>query len=768
MATILVVDDERANRELLVTLLGYAQHRVLEASDGVTALARMHAERPDLVIADILMPTMDGYELVHRLRAEPAIAATTVIFYTAHYLEHQARVLAEKCGVRFVITKPSDPEVILRTVEEALGSEGGVGTPPEKFEEEHHRLVSEKLLQKVDELQHTNQRLAALIQVSQQLASERDPQMLLQSVCRSARDLIGAAQAVIAIHDNGKTAWQYVLSSGFGPEASGELPLPLDRGTLGTLLNERVSIRLSSLEPLRDTGLPHGHPPANSLLGVRVASITRVYGWLCLTNETGGAPFDENDERHALILASLAGRIYENGSLYREIEQHAKRLECEIEERRQAQADVADRTKVALLGSDIGAALTRGDTTGETLQRCAEAFVQHLDAAFARIWTVQKNENALQLAASAGMYTNLDGPHSRIEIGTGKVGWIAAEGKPVSTDSIAGDPYFTDQEWVRREGIVAFAGYPLTVASEVVGVLAMFGRRPFPPLTRRAMGAAADGIALGIQRMQAVDELRALNADLERRVSERTAQLHAANKEMEAFSYSVSHDLTAPLRHISGFSRLLREEAGGKLDDASRQYLDRIEAGTRHMAQLIQDLLSLSRVSRHELSRDWVDLSRMADEIAASLKKSAPERQVEITIAPQLTVNGDARLLRIMLDNLLGNAWKYTSKCARARIEVGSYEQGGELVYFVRDNGAGFDMAYADKLFVAFQRLHSDAEFEGTGIGLATVQRIIQRHGGRVWADSAPEQGATFYFTLPSPGTGTPTESGGDMVDLRK
>lgn len=764
MATILVVDDEQANRELLVTLLGYAQHRVLEASDGVAALARVYAERPDLVITDILMPAMDGYELVHRLRSDPTVASTTVVFYTAHYLENQARTLAEKCGVRFVITKPADPEAILRTVEEALGLEGAAGPTAEKFEEEHLQLVSDKLLQKVNELQSANQRLAALIQVSQQLASERDPQTLLESVCHSARDLIGAAQAMIAIHDNGRTEWRYLLSSGVEPDVSRELAPPLDRGTLGTLLRERVSVRLAGSDALQDTGLPEGHPPAASLLGVRVASITRTYGWLCLTNKPGSTEFSEDDERHALTLASLAGRIYENGSLYREIESHAKRLELEIEERRQAEVALADRTRVALLGSDIGDALTRGDTARETLQSCTQALVEHLDAAFARIWTLPRGSTVLELVASAGMYTHVGGRHSRIEIGQGKLGRIAAESNPMMTDSIIGDPQFTDQEWARREGIVAFAGYPLIVASEVVGVLAMFGRHPFPHFTLRALAATADEIALGIHRMQAVDELRALNAELEKRVSDRTAQLDAANKEMEAFSYSVSHDLTAPLRHIAGFNRLLLEEAADKLDDASRQYLSRIEAGTHHMAMLIQDLLALSRVSRQELSLERVNLSHMAEEIAAGLRKSAPERQMEVVIAPNLEVKADARLLRIMLDNLLGNAWKYTSKRATgARIELGTCERDGERVHFVRDNGAGFDMAYAGKLFVAFQRLHTESEFEGTGIGLATVRRIVQRHGGRVWAEGAPQQGATFYFTLPSPGD-TPTESGSDVV----
>jgi light-regulated signal transduction histidine kinase (bacteriophytochrome) len=360
------------------------------------------------------------------------------------------------------------------------------------------------------------------------------------------------------------------------------------------------------------------------------------------------------------------------------------------------------------------------------------------------------------------MYTHLDGPHSRIKIGEKKIGQIAANREPIVTDTVIGDPRISEQEWAKREGMIAFAGFPLVVANELVGVMAMFTRRPFPYFTRTALAANADEIALGIHRTQAVEELLTLNAELERRVADRTAQLNAANKELEAFSYSVSHDLTAPLRRIEGFNELLREELGEQpLSGVARSYLDRTQAATVQMSQLIQDLLSLSQVIRHELVPDTVNLTDLANAVAADLRKSAPERQVELSIAPGLVALGDARLLRVVLDNLLGNAWKYTSKRAVARIELATTERDGQIVHFVRDDGAGFDMAFAGKLFVAFQRLHGPSEFEGTGIGLATVQRIIQRHGGRIWGEGKPEEGATFYFTLPAPAKAV-TRSGGD------
>lgn len=224
----------------------------------------------------------------------------------------------------------------------------------------------------------------------------------------------------------------------------------------------------------------------------------------------------------------------------------------------------------------------------------------------------------------------------------------------------------------------------------------------------------------------------------------------AANHELEAFSYSVAHDLRAPLRSIDGFSQALLEDYGDKLDADGQDHLRRVRAAAQRMAQLIDDLLGLSRVTRAELHRTEVDLTAIANEIADGLQKTQPTRDVSFRIADGLVANGDARLVSVLLENLIGNAWKFTSKRAAAGIEVSSATVDGEIAFFVRDDGAGFDMAYANKLFNAFQRLHNRIDFEGTGIGLATVMRIVRRHGGRVWAEGAVDRGATFWFTLPS------------------
>jgi signal transduction histidine kinase len=225
-------------------------------------------------------------------------------------------------------------------------------------------------------------------------------------------------------------------------------------------------------------------------------------------------------------------------------------------------------------------------------------------------------------------------------------------------------------------------------------------------------------------------------------------QLRAVNKELEAFSYSVSHDLRAPLRHIDGFTQALLEEQADKLDEKGQDHLRRVRSAARRMAELIEDLLRLSRVTRAEMRHEWVDLSDLARSVLEELRKTQPERRAEFIIASGLTVEGDGQLLRVVLENLLGNAWKFTQKCPSARIEFGVTQHDGQRTYFVRDNGVGFDMTYAGKLFAPFQRLHTVEEFPGTGIGLATVQRIIHRHSGRIWAEGEVGKGATFYFTL--------------------
>ena len=250
------------------------------------------------------------------------------------------------------------------------------------------------------------------------------------------------------------------------------------------------------------------------------------------------------------------------------------------------------------------------------------------------------------------------------------------------------------------------------------------------------------------ERKVVEERIRSFNVELEQRVRERTVELDASTKELEAFSYSVSHDLRAPLRAIDGFGHALLEDCEDKLDEQGKDYLRRIRAATQRMGTLIDDLLRLSRLTRTEMLVEKVNLTEIAWSIVNELQKSQPERTVKIEIADGLEVTADPKLIRIALENLLGNAWKFTGKRPDATIELGSTTEGGKNAYYVRDNGAGFDMAYVNKLFIPFQRLHSMEEYPGTGVGLGTVQRIMHRHGGKVWAEGQVDHGATFHLSF--------------------
>jgi signal transduction histidine kinase/DNA-binding response OmpR family regulator len=310
---------------------------------------------------------------------------------------------------------------------------------------------------------------------------------------------------------------------------------------------------------------------------------------------------------------------------------------------------------------------------------------------------------------------------------------------------------------MREAGLRAAASLPLRLGGHIVGALTLFSDEPefFDDQLMSLVIEMASDVSFALEnfeheelRRHAEEELRQAYLDLEQKVAARTRELASANKDLEAYAYTVSHDLRAPLRGIDGFTRMVLERNRSRLDAADQELLQRVLAAAGRMGALIDDLLQLSTLSRQSMQLETVDLSKMADDILSELRAGKPEAQFETTVAPGCTARGDARLLRMLLGNLLENAVKYSARQPQPHVEFGLEQQAGEVVFWVRDNGAGFDMKLAHKLFQPFQRYHHPEEFEGTGIGLATVARIVERHGGRIWAESAPGQGAVFRFTL--------------------
>ena len=389
----------------------------------------------------------------------------------------------------------------------------------------------------------------------------------------------------------------------------------------------------------------------------------------------------------------------------------------------------------AQLGADVGVALTHASLLAEQLDACAQAIVARLDAAFARIWVLNEREQMLELVASAGLYRHLDGPHGRVPVGSFKIGLIAEERRPHLTNDVQRDPRVGDKAWAAREGMVAFAGYPLIVEGKLVGVVAMFAKTPLTPAALVALGSVADSIAVGIERKR-VDEAR----------EHLIAALNRKNQELDQFAYVASHDLKAPLRGIANLAQWVEEDLGGSMTDEARAHMQLLQGRVHRLEALIDGILSYSRAGRVREQVEEVDTGKLVRE---SIELLGAPSTVVFQVANDMPV---FRVERVPLEqvfmNLLTNAVKHARR-DDARIEVGFRDAGLFYEFSVRDNGQGIAPEFHERIWTIFQTLESRDKVEGTGIGLSVVRKLVETRGGHARVSSQPGAGATFYVTWP-------------------
>ena len=703
MATILIVDDRPVNREVLATILGYRKHKLLQAGDGAEALQIARAERPDLIVSDILMPTMDGFEFVRQLRADPNISQTKVIFYTADYLKHEAQGLALSCGVTQVITKPAEPAAIYEAVDIALGIVASpVQAPPaaQEFNREHLEIVTNKLALKADALQSCNQRLTALLGLSQEMALERDTNRLLQSFCRAARDIIGAKYAAIAIADKTGLLTGFV-TSGLDCESAKNLKPVLQSGTvLGALTEERTTRNLHGIEQSGESlGLPDNFPRVHSIVGATIASHSTIYGWVCLSDKLGSDRFFTEDEHLVATLAAQLGRIYENGSLYTQLQRHVVELDQEIAHRKQKEAELRESE-------------ARFRQIAENIR---EVFFL-VDPQHTRMFYVSPMYEEIWGRSCESLYSN-------------PMSWgdaIHPEDRERTFKETRMVPFDVQYRILRPDGSMRWIrsrGFPIrNDAGEIY----------------RFAGIAED-------------------------ISERTkleAQLRQAHK-MEAIGQlagGVAHDFNNLLTVINGRSQLMisRLKPGEKM----RNDLELIYKTGEQAAALTRQLLAFSR--QQILEPVVLDLNAVAADMDKMLRHLVRE-DIDLTtvLDPALKrVKADPGQIEQVIMNLVVNArdampdgGKLTIETAnvelsdeycRARTEV---KPGHYAMLAISDTGHGMDAAVKARLFEPF--FTTKPQGKGTGLGLAMVFGFVKQSNGHIAVHSEVGKGTTFKIYLP-------------------
>jgi PAS domain S-box-containing protein len=744
---ILIAEDSRTQAEKLQRVLEEHGYTAVTALDGKQALAAARRRKPTLVISDVLMPELDGYGLCKAIKSDDKLKDVLVVLVTS-LSDSQDVIRGLECGADNFVRKPYDEHYLLSRIEQLLmnrelrktqkmqlGVEIELGGHKHFITSERQQILdllistyeqavglNAELRLREKELAHSNQVLQGLYRIAEGLNRAASEKEVTESVLERATELPRIQAGWISLRE-GESGFRLAAARNLPPalEATGAMEgdctcrRRLVSGELDSVTNILECERLEKAQG--DTRGLRYHASVPLRIGDRTLGVMNLVG-------PQKGLFNDEELRLLYSVGEQVAVALERATLHERLEQlvaeRTAKLEAEIVERKRIEKEQARLVAIIEATPDM---VATGDQNGHVLYYNRAGlrmlgFEPGLDVS-----TVSFLETHPHWAAKLVAETGI--PHA-IEHGTwsGETALLGRDGREIPISQVI----------IAHKGSDGSVEYLSTIARDITKIKEQEARLQSEVAERR----------------QAEEEVRALNEELESKVVERTAELRSANRELESFSYSVSHDLRAPLRHIDGYIQMLAEDTAGTLSSEARRYLEVITDSGRKMGGLIDDLLEFSRMGRAEMRETSVELDDLVREAIRDLEMATAGRNIAWQIPSLPRVVGDPAMLKQVFANLLSNAVKFTGTRDVAEIEVGVQSAPNEIVFFVRDNGVGFDMKYADRLFGVFQRLHRPDEFEGTGIGLANVQRIIARHGGRVWAEAAPDQGATFYFALKS------------------
>ncbi len=696
MATILVVDDRPVNRELFVTLLGYRGHQILEARDGEEALRSVRLNRPELVISDILMPTMDGYEFVRQLRKDPSTANIPVVFSTAHYLDREARSLAAACGVTHTILKPAEPEEILRVVDAALGiSEPPAPLPSDAFDREHLRLLTDKLAEKTQELTRANERLTALIEMTRQLNSERNSLYLLETFCHSARRIVGAKYAAILVLDDDRKTVRHFFASGLQTDAAAMIGSPpVGRGLFRKLLSEGGLIRVRNIkDDPRSEGFPPNHPHMSSFLGAAISSSSGIYGALCLTDKIGVEEFSEGDERLIAMLVGQLGVAYENAKLFEDLRQRASELkesEEALREANQTLESLVQTSPLAIIALDLDGNVKSWNSAAERIFGWSEKEVVGL-----RIPTIPNDEwygyhNSLGITGNGGTFSSTE------------TAWIRKDRSLIEV-SLSAAPHIDGKGNINGS---------VVVAADITE------RKHLEEQLRQA------------QKMEAVGRLAG----------------------------GVAHDFNNLLTAIIGYSQLVLGRL--HREDPMRNEIEEIEKAGQRAAGLTNQLLAFSRRQLLkpqvlDLNEVVANLGKMLERLIGEdvVLTSSLDPDIGCVKADRGQIEQIIMNLSVNSRDAMPGGGKLTIETFNVELDSSyttehiSARPGPHVVLAISDNGSGIDKEIQKNIFEPF--FTTKGRGKGTGLGLSTVHGIVQQSGGHIALYSEPGQGTSFKIYLP-------------------